>query len=147
MTGDNKLRLSDLTKNSEKSYAKEEIRISFGNTQHKEISDIQLIVQNTTIDDNQLDSSKKPIEVSSYIKKEKEEDKIPERESSSYKEKEESQREVVKNDIAEKYLESQLNLQKNMEKYEEVINLNLELKKEKDEVRINPLYIFMKLNV
>ena len=51
--------------------------------------------------------------------------------------------EIAKKDVyADKYMESQLNLQKNMEKYEEVINLNLELKKEKDEV-LNTICIFI----
>lgn len=41
----------------------------------------------------------------------------------------------VKNeDYSDKLLESQINLQKNIEKYEEVLNLNTELKKEKEEV-------------
>lgn len=35
---------------------------------------------------------------------------------------------------SDKLLESQLNLQKNIEKYEEVLNINSELKKEKEEV-------------
>ena len=39
-----------------------------------------------------------------------------------------------KQDFEEKYMNSQLILQKNMEKYEEVIQLNEELKKEKDQV-------------
>ena len=39
-----------------------------------------------------------------------------------------------KPDYEEKYMASQLTLQRNMEKYEEVIQLNEDLKKEKDQV-------------
>lgn len=39
-----------------------------------------------------------------------------------------------KEDIEEKYFESQLTIQRNMEKYDEVIQMNIDLKKEKDEV-------------
>ena len=53
-----------------------------------------------------------------------------------------------KDDISDKYLASQLNLQKNMEKYEEVINMNIELKKEKDEVFfIYKSFLFIKINI
>lgn len=42
-----------------------------------------------------------------------------------------SEKDVV---YVEKVMENQVNLQKNMEKYEEILNMNHELKKEKEEV-------------